>query len=180
MYGKVLSATEPDIQINDGHSTWDIACKLVYSKNTVTLNDQVEKGITQVRRFSSTYGLVFVGLTNRVDPSLFLPLISADENRWGTFPSGDAAYTKLRKIHADAHGAILAERHVRFQSARDDQKFRGIVTVLQTMVGVGPAPTIITSVGFIPRRELFDEILSGAEDAFAEKLHERMQDLFAN
>jgi len=71
----VESADEPDVLFTHNNASWDVACKLIYSKNPVTLCNRVEEGIAQVRRFDSDYGLVSVGVTNRVDHKKFMPLL---------------------------------------------------------------------------------------------------------
>jgi hypothetical protein len=180
MGASVKTADEPDVSFVYDNSTWDGSCKLIYSKNAVTLNDRIEEGIAQIMRASADYGLVFVGITNRVNHRQFMPIFEATDGSqyWGVFSAGEDAASAMRKILRETTDLIVAERDVRFFRARETAKFRGIVTVLHAVVGLGPVATLLTATGFIPRAELFDEAIIGPEEQFVKRLNDRMQEVF--
>lgn len=176
----VESADEPDVVFSYDSATWDVACKLIYSTSPVTLNDRIEEGIAQVLRFQSDYGLVCVGVTNRVNHRQFMPLIGEIGNQyWGVFRSGQDAENAMRHTLRETHETILREKDVRFWQARDSVKFRGIITILHALVGLGSVATILTMTGFLSRADLFDELIVGPEVALTERLNERMQNVLA-
>ncbi|MBV9071014.1 MAG: hypothetical protein JO231_20030 [Acidobacteria bacterium] len=79
----------------------------------------------------------------------------------------------------ETHAAIMKEKEVRFLRARDDGKFRGIVTVLHAVVALGTVATIITAMGWLSRNDLFGELVLGPEEAFTKRLHDRIQNIFS-
>lgn len=175
----VKTAKEPDVTFTYENSTWDGSCKLIYSQNAMTLNDRLEEGVAQILSASSDYGLVFVGITNRVNHRQFMPLLGLTDGTqfWGVFPTGEDAVRAMRHILRETTDIIVQERNVRFIHARKTAKFRGIVTVLHAVVGLGPVATLLTATGFIPRAELFDEAVIGPEEQFARRLNDRMQEV---
>ncbi len=178
--GATVVAEEPDITFTHEGSTWDVACKLIYSPNAMTLNDRIEEGIAQTLQAASDYALVFIGITNRVDHSQFLPLLVDDGNQyWGVFPNGDAAVTAMRQTLRKTAELVVAEQDARFFHARETTKFRGIITVLHAVVGLDSVATLLTATGFIPRAELFGEIVTGPEEQLVKRLNDRMQEVFA-
>jgi hypothetical protein len=179
MGAEVESAEEPDVVFAHDNASWDVACKLIYSKNAVTLCDRLEEGITQVRRFDSDYGLVCVGVTNRVDHKKFMPLLGVPGAQvWGVFRNGNDAVKAMHATLEETHAAIMKEKDVRFFRARDDAKFRGFLTILHAVVALGSVATIITAMGWLSRNDLFGELVLGPEEAFTKRLNDRIQNIF--
>jgi hypothetical protein len=179
MGASVESAEEPDVVFKYDGATWDVACKLIYSKNPVTLNNRLEEGIRQVLSFDSQYGLVCVGVTNRVDHKKFMPLIGdIGHEVWGVFRNGDDAEDAIRTTLEETHAAIMSEKNVRFLRGRETYKFRGVVTVLHAVVALGTVATILTAIGFLSRNDLFGELVIGPEEALTKRLHDRVQNIF--
>jgi hypothetical protein len=176
----VTTANEPDVSFSYDGSTWDGSCKLIYSKKPVTLNDRIEEGIAQLLRAPADYSLVFVGITNRVNHRKFMPLIESEGGAqfWGVFKNGTGAVKAMHQTLRETTESIVRERDIRFLRARDSAKFRGIVTILHAVVGLGSIATLLSATGFIPRAELFGEVVAGPEEILVKRLNDRMQEIF--
>lgn len=171
--------SEPDVVASYDAERWDVACKLIYSQNTMTLNDRIEKGIDQILQFPGTRGLVATGLTNRVEHKTFLPLISAAANEWAFFSDFEAARKALDAELERAHAAVRAEKGIRFIADAEGHKFRGVYTFVQTLAAVGPVPVLMTGGGYIPRAEMIENAIFGPEEDLIKRLHQKAHEIFA-
>jgi hypothetical protein len=163
-------ADEPDVHISSS-PTWDIACKAITSGNPVTLGDRIEEGIGQVLRFNGVYGIVALGLINRVTHDALMPLICPDEDIWGSFISFPAAVQALQVELKRTVADIRQQAVTRFTDGRNP-KFRGILLVVHSACAVGGTAALLSSAGLVQRHDLYDlPPLEGPELKLSERLN---------
>ena len=167
----IVLADEPDVQFVDLCS-WDIACKDVTSENPVSVADRIEKGIRQVLSFDGAYGLVVLGLANRIDHRAMLPLLSPEEDIWGAFRSFESAQQAVRATLKTVIGEIQEQAQTRFLSGKEDHKFRGILLVGHAACGVTGVVAFLSMMALVTRADLYGTpLLEGPEQRLCERLN---------
>jgi hypothetical protein len=169
---------EPDIRIHSGEA-WDIACKMIYTENPVTLADSLEKGMRQSLTHGTGYGLVALGISNRLDHNTFMPLIDKKEDVWGSFVHQDLAFAVLEDQIQTVTGQIMEQAATRFGVGRGAQRFRGILIMAHTICGIGKVPVTLSRVALVDRHDLFGDYLIGPEYALCKQFNEVAMTLFA-
>lgn len=150
------TADEPDVTtINNG--TWNLPCKMIYSKNTMTFGDRVKEGITQCLRHPSDFGLVILGITNRLDHDSYMPILNEKEDTWGSFPSTAIALDYLSSEMQNYVNELGEIARFRLMNGRNNDKFRGILIIAHTIGLVNGAPMLLTQVSVISRLALYHE-----------------------
>lgn len=169
------SRAEPDVRLYDAPSIWNIACKMIYSHDPRTLCNNIEKGILQSLLPGADYGIVFLGLSSRIDHEAYLPVVGQDQ--LASFTDLDQAVAFSKQRFAEIKNQILAERSTRFFHGKENVRFRGIAALFHTVVGVAGVMTIVSHVGLFTRQDLYDEILIGPERALIDAFHRTAQNL---
>ncbi|MBP7947566.1 MAG: hypothetical protein KA191_16070 [Verrucomicrobia bacterium] len=174
----VESHDEPDFVATKEKAKWNFACKMIYSVNSNTVGDNIEKGITQILRFPSDYGMVVVGLSNRMPEERFLPLLDKENDIWGAFASVESATSRLRDELNAFLGQVRPQATTRFK-ADEDPRFRGILVISHTACGIRGILAPLTAVALIHRMDILDgKSIIGPEKELAERLNKVAQNAF--
>jgi hypothetical protein len=172
---------EPDVRLNDKEIIWNIPCKMVYSHNNQTLGDRIEDGITQIFNFDCTYGIVAVGITNRIEHSNLLPVIYDSENMYGSFLTTDIASQVLQNELSSTFQNVIELASTRFNQGRENIGFRGILLVAHAICGVENVPTLLSQTGLIRRNDMFKEkIINTAEEILGKRFNDMGHYIFTN
>ena len=174
------SKSEPDVILKDDNSKkWNIACKMIYSDNDVTLGDRIEKGIEQVLKYESDYGLVVIGISNRLDHNSFMPILDEKEDILGSFTSENAVKTRFNSTIGSYFSKIQSQASTRFSDGKKTQTFRGIMLIAHTICGIWKASSLITGVALIQRHDIYGTpILYGPELELCTRFSNRSQSIF--
>jgi len=174
---------EPDVRVHVTEEVWDIPCKMIYSKEPATLGDRVEEGINQSLKHKGDFGLVVLGISNRIDHENFMPLFDENEDIRGSFRTPEAAYKLLGEkalmpVIDDLF--IQASNPDRFLNGRQSSKFRGILVIVHTVCLIGKAPVTLSRTALIGRRDIFrDSSIYGPEEGLCKRFHETALNIFA-
>jgi hypothetical protein len=166
--GVPAEAAEPDIVLEEG-GRWNIAVKSLYSDRSTTLVDNVRIGIGQALKAPGPYGMVFVGVSNTFAAGQFLPLISPDDDVWGSFPDAPSAIAAVRREVIELESIVKREAEFQFLKGREDTRFRGIVFVAHTVCGIAGTPGLLTHVSLVDRNDLFGNSIYGPEGDLAKR-----------
>ena len=75
--GSTQPSTNPDILFDFEMERWAIACKVLHTRNPLTLINNIEKGVEQIERCKQARrGVVLVNIRNIIDFDEFLPILN--------------------------------------------------------------------------------------------------------
>jgi hypothetical protein len=171
-------AEEPDVTV-ERNGKWNFACKMVSSLESNTVGDNLHKGWEQVlrKKFAGNYGIVVMGLGQRLDHNIFLPVIDEREDYWGTFQTMDDPKRLLVIALEELTKQVLSQATTRIDDT--DGRFRGVVLMAQTVSSYHTSPTMLTALRLITRENLFGSGLIAAEGEMIKSLNEEAQTVFS-
>lgn len=162
--GLESESAEPDIRVYDGTNSWYLPCKMIYSPSNVTLGLRIKDAISQYLGFPDVYGLVALGISNRIDHDSFMPLFDKEKDIWGSYTSFEEAKRRIGEVLNDIFERIKLQARTRFLPGKDSTRFRGIMMVVHTICGLNAAATILTGVALVRRTDIFDSHIYGPEE----------------
>jgi hypothetical protein len=145
---------EPDVVLHDGGDKWNLACKMIYTPNSVTLGDRIEEGIGQILKYKNDYGMVVIGLSNRIDHNYFSPLIDDEKDIWGAFRNTDQVISRIGQVMGPTIDEIKKQGQTRFKDGKNSPRFRGIMIVLHSICSIRATFSMLTGVGLVQRHDL--------------------------
>jgi hypothetical protein len=172
------TADEPDVSL-EFRGPWQLACKTTNSASPVTLLDRLEEGVTQALRGPANYGLVVLGVGNRIDHEAFLPLV-ADSEAWASYEDARQALGRLSSEFDKVAREIRDQAHTRLIRARDDPRFRGVLFVGHTVCLIQGTGAILSSAKLLRRGDLFPgHHLVLAEEDLVRRFGDHLNKVFA-
>ena len=174
---EVKTASEPDVVVErDGR--WNFACKMVSSENSNTVGENLNKGWRQVldAKHPCDYGMVIMGLGQRLDHGWFLPVLNREEDMWGAFQNPDVPKLGLLR-EIEALGAqVISQAQTRIDDR--DGRFRGVVIIAHALAAYQGGPMLLTATRLLTRTDLFGNGLIGAEQDMIRSFNDAAQIVF--
>ncbi len=153
-----VSSVEPDVTVEfRGH--WNLPCKMIYSENPITVADRLEEGIRQCLDHPCDFGIVVLGISNRMDHDSFMPILDEDNHIWGTYRSPEIAADDLIAAHTKVLDELRRQAVGRFYRGKRESKFRGAIIMSHTVCCVRKIPMMNSRADLAVRSGLFDEPL---------------------
>jgi len=174
--GIEAESKEPDVVLNYNGEKWNLPCKMIYSQSAVTLADRIEEGIEQMLRYDSSYGMVVLGLSNRIDHSSFIPILDDKKGIYGSFIDQKQAERIIRAEIELHFNQIKDQGKTRFDDGKKTTKFRGIMIVAHTTCVIGKTFSILTGVGLVQRYDLdLPKLVEGPEYRLSKRFNDIAQ-----
>jgi len=168
------SKPEPDLIVNYSQENWNIACKMIYSLNPVTLGDNIEKGIDQSLR-EDGYGMVFLGISNRIDHDTFMPILDSKNEVMGSFRNKIYAEKLLGTTFQKIFNEVKEQGKTRFDALIREPRFRGIGLIAHTTCAIGKTFSILSGVGLLRRDDFGLPYFEGPEIRLMKTINDTAQ-----
>jgi len=175
---EVKTGVEPDVVLQrDG--TWNFACKMVSSEKSNSVGELLSKGWRQVldSRHPCNYGMVIMGLGQRLNHSEFLPVLDDAQDIWGAFLNAEVPKRMLLNRIERLTGQILSQARTVIDDR--DARFRGVVVIAHTLSGYCRGPMLLTATRLITRNDLFKSpAIIGPEEELIRQFNDAAQVVF--
>jgi len=167
------SRLEPDVVLTTD-PPWNIPCKMIYSKEPVTIANSIDKALRQGLKPENGYCFAALGVSNRLDHSHFLPVVDAKEASVRSHRSVVTAHQDLTQAVDVVIAEIQKQATTRFHWAKDNHRFRGLIVLAHTITVVDKAPVTVTTLKLLTKNVLFEETqnIEGPEETLCQRLND--------
>jgi hypothetical protein len=174
---KARTAPEPDVILENSHR-WNFACKMVSSEESNTVGENLSKGFRQVlkKEFPCDYGMVIMGLGQRLDLDSFLPVINREQDFWASFGNPEIPKRMLLSEVEALASQVLSQARTRIDD--EDHRFRGVVLIAHALAAYRGGPMLLTATRLISRVDLFGNAVVGPEEELMTVFNDAAQRVF--
>lgn len=153
---KSSGGTNPDVLCTFEGSRWGFACKAIHGDASMSLFDNLKKGVDQIEVSAAETGIVVFNFKNRIPHSEFFPHTGGSDPILYAHRDHYAAVDNLVTWVRRRFDAMVAEvtPDELWKFLRTKKALPGALAIVETGVGVmsdrGPLPTLLGFVQLIP------------------------------